>query len=84
MTPMIGKALAALPAGIVLSGAWLAVEAIERLACYRRALRERAQLLGLNDRELRDIGISRVDAIREADRPAWSGCRQSSNRRAQA
>ena len=35
----------------------------------RRAAQERAQLLSLDERELRDIGITRVDALREADRP---------------
>ncbi len=37
----------------------------------RRAAVERSQLLSLSERELRDIGISRVDAIREANRPLW-------------
>ncbi len=41
------------------------------LGDLKRAAQERAQLLSLNDRELRDIGISRVDALREADRPLW-------------
>jgi len=41
------------------------------LGDLKRAAQERAQLLSLNERELRDIGISRVDAIREADRPLW-------------
>ncbi len=54
-------------------GPWLA-GAIQRFECYRRARRERHQLLGLNERELRDIGITRVDAWREAERPLWSGC----------
>ncbi len=70
----MGKALSALPAALVLGVAWLAVEAVERFQCYRRARRERDQLLGLNERELRDIGISRVDAWREADRSPWAGC----------
>jgi len=39
------------------------------LGDIRRAAQERAQLLSLNERELRDIGITRVDALREADRP---------------
>jgi uncharacterized protein YjiS (DUF1127 family) len=39
------------------------------LAELWRASQERAQLLALTDRELRDIGISRVDALREAERP---------------
>lgn len=33
--------------------------------------REREQLLALSDRELRDIGISRADAIHEARKPLW-------------
>ncbi|HYZ27379.1 MAG TPA: DUF1127 domain-containing protein [Geminicoccaceae bacterium] len=35
------------------------------LACQRRAL------LTLNDRMLKDIGISRAEAEREAGRPFW-------------
>lgn len=69
-----GKARGALPAALILGVAGLAVEAAERVNCYRRARRERAQLLALGERELRDIGISRVDAMREASRPLWSGC----------
>ena len=37
----------------------------------RQAARERAQLLALNERELQDIGITRVDALRVAERPLW-------------
>jgi uncharacterized protein YjiS (DUF1127 family) len=77
MTPSLTKALGSAPAALVLGAAWLAVEALERLNCYRKARRERAQLLGLGERDLRDIGISRVDAIREAGRSAWSDCRRS-------
>ena len=36
-----------------------------------RALQTRRQLAGMDDRMLRDIGISRVDALREADRLPW-------------
>jgi uncharacterized protein YjiS (DUF1127 family) len=42
---------------------------IGRARDYRQMRHERAQLLGLSDRELRDIGISRVDAIHAATRP---------------
>jgi uncharacterized protein YjiS (DUF1127 family) len=42
---------------------------VARWAAYRQARRERAQLLALGDRELRDIGISRVDAVHEATKP---------------
>lgn len=36
-------------------------------AAQRRALRE------LNDHMLKDIGLSRADAFREADKPFWIG-----------
>jgi uncharacterized protein YjiS (DUF1127 family) len=36
-----------------------------------RALQTRRQLTEMDDRMLRDIGISRVDALHEADRLPW-------------
>jgi len=42
-----------------------------RLWLYRQMRRERAQLLALSDRELRDIGLSRYDALHEARKPFW-------------
>ena len=61
---------------------WLA-RVMVRLQCYWRLHQESAQLLAMDDRDLHDIGISRVDAIREAGRSAWGGCRQASKRRTQ-
>lgn len=43
----------------------------DRLALYYRRTQERRHLLTLDDRMLRDIGISRVDALREAGKPFW-------------
>jgi uncharacterized protein YjiS (DUF1127 family) len=74
MALALSKTLAAAPALLVLSASWLAVSLVERWQCYRRARQERNQLLGLGDRELRDIGMSRVDAVREAGRSLWQGC----------
>jgi len=37
----------------------------------RQASRERAQLLALSERDLRDIGITRMDALRAANQPLW-------------
>lgn len=34
-------------------------------------IESRRYLAGLSDRELRDIGITRVDAVREAEKPFW-------------
>jgi uncharacterized protein YjiS (DUF1127 family) len=40
------------------------------LAWYDRA-RQRRALLGLSDRQLQDIGISRAEADGEGDKPFW-------------
>jgi len=37
------------------------------------ARRERAQLLALDERELHDIGITRLDALNAAHQPFWHG-----------
>ena len=38
---------------------------------YIERRRERQALLRLDDRMLRDIGLTRVDVMREADKPFW-------------
>ena len=38
---------------------------------WLRRVESRRELAGLCDRALRDIGITRVDALREADKPFW-------------
>ena len=40
-------------------------------ATWRGRIETRAHLLDLDDRLLRDIGISRYDAIKEAAKPFW-------------
>lgn len=42
---------------------------LRRALAHREARRERAQLLALSDRELRDIGLSRLEAVRAAREP---------------
>jgi uncharacterized protein YjiS (DUF1127 family) len=44
---------------------------IGRLPTAYRIYRERRALLSLSDRGLKDIGLSRADAYREATRPWW-------------
>jgi uncharacterized protein YjiS (DUF1127 family) len=41
------------------------------LALWRRRAYERETLAGLSDQMLRDIGITRCDAINEASKPFW-------------
>lgn len=47
---------------------------LPRLPAFRlmlRAIATRRQLAAMDDRMLQDIGISRADALREADRLPW-------------
>jgi uncharacterized protein YjiS (DUF1127 family) len=42
------------------------------LLAWSERASQRRDLLGLNDRELHDIGLSRADAVAEGDKPFWS------------
>jgi uncharacterized protein YjiS (DUF1127 family) len=44
---------------------------LARLAEWRRRSEQRATLAGMNNRMLKDVGISRADAVREASKPFW-------------
>ena len=48
-----------------------ALPALPRLREMLRAIATRRQLAEMDDRMLRDIGISHVDALREAERLPW-------------
>ena len=41
------------------------------IASWIERARQRNALAGLNDQQLRDIGITRVDAVRECGKPFW-------------
>jgi uncharacterized protein YjiS (DUF1127 family) len=58
--------------------AWTAYRAVARVVALPDALydwqqraRTRRQLMALDDRLLRDMGISRYDALREGGKPFW-------------
>ena len=44
---------------------------VTRLLVWHDRARERRALLGLNDLQLSDIGISRADAGSEGEKPFW-------------
>ncbi|HEX6979794.1 MAG TPA: DUF1127 domain-containing protein [Alphaproteobacteria bacterium] len=48
---------------------------VERVAAtvrlFHARARERRELLAMSDRDLRDIGLTRLDAWREANKPLW-------------
>jgi len=44
---------------------------IATLRLWRRRMRERDQLGRLDDRMLKDIGITRAEALRLSDKPFW-------------
>ena len=43
------------------------------VAAWAGRNQSRRELVRLDDRELRDIGITRIDALREAEKPFWRG-----------
>ncbi|HET6469024.1 MAG TPA: DUF1127 domain-containing protein [Geminicoccaceae bacterium] len=43
------------------------------LGTWRARSRERAELARLDDLALKDIGINRLEALREAQKPFWRG-----------
>jgi len=46
---------------------------LDTVELWRRRGRERRELLRLGDVELRDFGVSRSEAIGEANKPFWRG-----------
>jgi uncharacterized protein YjiS (DUF1127 family) len=52
-------------------GANVLARAAELLQRWREAALERRLLLQLDERTLRDLGLSRADAMREAAKPFW-------------
>ncbi|KMO38127.1 hypothetical protein VQ02_12085 [Methylobacterium variabile] len=48
-----------------------AVSLVERLELWADRRRERRALLGCPDGLLKDVGLSRADALREAEKPFW-------------
>ncbi len=51
---------------------WRPVAKLVRLiGLLRRRAAERRALLAMSERDLRDIGITRLDAQREAAKPLW-------------
>jgi len=72
--------MATLPGAITAVGRQLrpqaafVVKQVRRLVTHWATLRrERLDLAELDDRMLRDIGIDRITARREAERPFWEG-----------
>jgi uncharacterized protein YjiS (DUF1127 family) len=54
--------------------AWMR-RVIATFRSWHRNVRARRELLQLNDHELRDIGLTRVEALYEASRPFWDSRR---------
>lgn len=52
------------------AGRWLS-EATDRLLVWLDRARQRRALLSLDDRMLKDVGLSRADVESEADKPFW-------------
>jgi uncharacterized protein YjiS (DUF1127 family) len=46
-------------------------ELLALLVEWRQRVRSRYELMALNDRDLADMGLSRLDACNECDKPFW-------------
>lgn len=46
---------------------------LDTLSCYQKRHCSRQRLLTLSDHQLKDIGLTRADAQREASRSFWEG-----------
>jgi len=44
---------------------------LARVRIYRSRMRERAYLAQMTERDLRDVGLSRMDQIMLVDKPFW-------------
>ncbi|HUT48704.1 MAG TPA: DUF1127 domain-containing protein [Alphaproteobacteria bacterium] len=59
------------PATVLGKVVWAVNRAINILFAWQERSRGRYQLAQLDRRMLRDIGLSRVDALHEASKPFW-------------
>jgi uncharacterized protein YjiS (DUF1127 family) len=50
---------------------WALAAGIERLLLWHEISRQRKHLAVMDDRMLRDIGLTRADVAREAEKPFW-------------
>lgn len=50
---------------------WLQEHAKARVAQWRHRARSRRDLMALDGRELRDLRLTRCDAMKEAGKPFW-------------
>ena len=50
---------------------WSALRFVDMLLLFHERTRQRQALRALDDRLLKDIGVSRAEAEREANKPFW-------------
>ncbi len=52
---------------------WAVTRTIGLVLTWQQRARERRQLASMDEFGLKDIGLTRVDVLREADKPFWQG-----------
>lgn len=50
---------------------WVVTRAIGLILTWQQRARERRHLASMDDHGLKDIGLTKVDVLREADKPFW-------------
>ena len=53
------------------AGRWSTARFVDMLLQFHERVRQRQALMALDDRLLKDIGVSRADAEHEANKPFW-------------
>jgi|JI10StandDraft_1071094.scaffolds.fasta_scaffold285426_3 uncharacterized protein YjiS (DUF1127 family) len=52
---------------------WAVAHTIGLVLTWQQRARERRHLASMDEHGLKDIGLTRVDVLREADKPFWQG-----------
>ncbi len=50
---------------------WVVVHTISLILTWQQRARERRHLASMDEHGLKDIGLTKVDVLREADKPFW-------------
>lgn len=69
-TGSAGRLLAPIGSGLSRAGAVLAM-AVDTVLGWQRRAAERTALATMDDRMLRDVGLTQAEAMRETDKPFW-------------
>lgn len=71
--PAFGRSVRKLASAIGTAPGRMVVRMVDLCLTWQMRSLERQQLRSLSEHTLKDIGLSRADTVREADKPFWRG-----------